>query len=349
MTEPIELRVLPRLRPDAFARDDEGDDGEFYGGGRPSPPLDSLARATAAGLLGQLLIGERPRVLDLMAAEDSHLPEGLDVGELVGLGLDRPAMESNPRLDRRVVHDLNAEPRLPFDDASFDAVLCSFSFAYLAHPFDAIDDLGRVLRPGGLLAFTFTNRSLRTKTTRVWRHLTEQRRLDLVAEMLMVLGHYERIDRFRAVGRPRPADDLFSDSGMPSDPVYAVWADRLGADPERPPRPRPDDQVGGVVDRELVERRKARVAETLRCPYCDEPLTRWEIEVNPFTEWNSDHVWVCLENRCPYLSLGWAVMDEQGNRGFSYRLMYNPDLGRCMPTPIAGLGGLRSRASLPRG
>ncbi len=349
MSEPLELRELPRLLPDAFTRDDEGDDREFYGGGRSSPPLDSLAGSTVARVQGQILGATAGPVLDLMAGERTHLPTAEATGPWVGLGLDPQALEANPRLRSRVLHDLNTEPRLPFDDASFDAVFCSFGFEYLTRPFDVFDDVGRVLRPGGLLALAFSNRVVRPKATRVWRDLTERRRLDLVTELLQVLGHYERIDRFFAVGKPRPEDDPFLDCGLPSDPIYVVWGDRIGADPRRPGRPRPDDEEGIALDPELVARRKRRVAETLRCPYCDEPLTRWEVEVHPFTEWSSDHVFVCLDNRCPYYCKGWSAMDRQGNRGYSYRLMFNPDLGRCMPTPIAGLGALRTGRSLPRG
>lgn len=41
--------------------------------------------------------------------------------------------------------------RLPFDDASFDAVVCSHSFHHYPHPQVFFDSVYRVLRPGGRL------------------------------------------------------------------------------------------------------------------------------------------------------------------------------------------------------
>jgi len=35
-------------------------------------------------------------------------------------------------------------------------------------------------------------------------------------------------------------------------------------------------------------------------------------------------------------------MERQGNRGFSYRLMYNPGNDGCTPVPIPSLGALRA-------
>jgi hypothetical protein len=38
---------------------------------------------------------------------------------------------------------------------------------------------------------------------------------------------------------------------------------------------------------------------------------------------------------------GWGVMDAQGNRGMSYRCMYNPDTDRCMPVPVPSIHALK--------
>jgi SAM-dependent methyltransferase len=43
---------------------------------------------------------------------------------------------------------------LPFDDASFDAVVMNFGLLHLARPERAVDEAARVLRPGGRFAFT---------------------------------------------------------------------------------------------------------------------------------------------------------------------------------------------------
>lgn len=46
---------------------------------------------------------------------------------------------------------------LPFDDASFDAVLCSNMLEHTPHPLDVIDEIGRVLRPGAWAYLSWTN------------------------------------------------------------------------------------------------------------------------------------------------------------------------------------------------
>ena len=47
------------------------------------------------------------------------------------------------------MHDLNADPVLPFADASFDAVLNCVSVDYLVRPVEVLAEVARVLRPGG--------------------------------------------------------------------------------------------------------------------------------------------------------------------------------------------------------
>ena len=44
---------------------------------------------------------------------------------------------------------------LPFSNASFDIVTCAWAIETLPEPYDAVDELARVLRPGGLLCLTF--------------------------------------------------------------------------------------------------------------------------------------------------------------------------------------------------
>ena len=52
---------------------------------------------------------------------------------------DRPGL----RVERADAHDL------PFDDASFDAVLCANTFHYFSDPATVLSEVRRVLRPGG--------------------------------------------------------------------------------------------------------------------------------------------------------------------------------------------------------
>jgi SAM-dependent methyltransferase len=76
------------------------------------------------------------RILDLGAGEQSPLPTSLNPQEVVGVGASEAEMEPNPSLAQKVVLDLNAGEafRLPFEDGSFDAVVCANTIEYLTDP-----------------------------------------------------------------------------------------------------------------------------------------------------------------------------------------------------------------------
>ena len=58
-------------------------------------------------------------------------------------------LDTNPLAEGRVLRDLNRDPRLPFADATFDAVTCCVSIDYLVRPVEVLREVGRVLRPDG--------------------------------------------------------------------------------------------------------------------------------------------------------------------------------------------------------
>jgi ubiquinone/menaquinone biosynthesis C-methylase UbiE len=74
------------------------------------------------------------------------LTVGLDASRTM---LDQAAREHNPPNVRYVRGDAAA---LPFPDASFDAVCCFAALYFIAEPLTAIDEMVRVLAPGGRIA-----------------------------------------------------------------------------------------------------------------------------------------------------------------------------------------------------
>jgi len=108
--------------PDAFAREDETPDPGFYADPRKLIHVDAVC-ARRIQALYRTVLPENARVLDLMAGWRSHLPD--TVQSAVGLGMNAGELADNPQLAERIVHDLNADPKLPFADASFDAVVCT--------------------------------------------------------------------------------------------------------------------------------------------------------------------------------------------------------------------------------
>jgi SAM-dependent methyltransferase len=107
-------------------------------------------------------------VLDVCSSWVSHLPEELPLGRVTGLGMNARELEANPRLTEWVARDLNVDPTLPFDDASFDACLNVVSVDYLNSPKEVFSEMHRVLRPGGQAIMCFSNRCFPTKAVAMW-------------------------------------------------------------------------------------------------------------------------------------------------------------------------------------
>ena len=196
-------------------------DAAFYATPRKVPHVDSRARENIAALYGRLLPG-RQRILDLMAGWQSHLPAGM---RAAGLGMNAEEMGENPALSSAAVHDLNADPRLPFADSSFDAVVCSLSVEYLTRPVEVLREAARVLGPGGLCVVVFSHRWFPDQAVRVWTELHEFERAAMVLEMFRRSGRFEGLRTLSERGWPRPMDarDRYYPMIQHSDPVHAVW------------------------------------------------------------------------------------------------------------------------------
>ena len=86
--------------------------------------------------------GSTANVLDLMASWVSHFttpPQGLHL-----LGMNKAELDANPMAATSVVHDLNADPSLPFAAETFDDAVCCVSIDYLVRPIDVVRDVARV-------------------------------------------------------------------------------------------------------------------------------------------------------------------------------------------------------------
>jgi SAM-dependent methyltransferase len=191
-----------------YHRADERDDREFYAMPRMVAHIDDDAIAATRALYAEILPPQAD-VLDLMSSRYSHLPEPREryVHRVVGLGMNAAEMAANPQLDEYLVHDLNRDPRLPFPDATFDAVLCAVSIQYLQQPVAVFADVARVLRPGGLAAITFSNRCFPTKAVAAWLQSTDEQHLTLVHDYLAASGFTDIIGTLRT---PHGGDPLYA-------------------------------------------------------------------------------------------------------------------------------------------
>lgn len=198
--------------PGSYSRQDERPDTEFYSVPRLVKHIDDRAIAEVTRLYRGLLPtgGE---ILDLMASWVSHLPDELSYARVSGLGMNEEELRSNPRLDDYVIHDLNEDPTLPYAADEFDAATICVSVDYLTRPAEALRDLGRVVRSGGPLIITFSNRCFPTKAVSEWLRRDDRRRMELVEEYLREAGNWSSVRSM-----DRSPDHPFAD------PLYAVIA-----------------------------------------------------------------------------------------------------------------------------
>jgi SAM-dependent methyltransferase len=201
----------PGFAPGFFTRLDEVDDAAFYAVPRFVTHIDDAAIVAVGDLYDELCIDGD--VLDLMSSWVSHFhtpPRHLRV-----LGMNEPELRSNAAARERIVHDLNADPRIPLPAESVDDAVCCASVDYLTRPVAVFRDVARVLRPGGRLVCTFSNRVFATKAIRGWLYATEEERCRIVVEYF---------DRSGVFGTPITARRTPPEHR--GDPLYAVWAVR---------------------------------------------------------------------------------------------------------------------------
>jgi len=101
-------------------------------------------------------VGRGHRVLDLGCRSGALTQHFLEGNSVVGLDVDAAALEKAAALGIEPVQ-ANVEEPLPFEDGSFDAVVAGELFEHLRFPDALVAEIGRVLRPGGVLAGSVPN------------------------------------------------------------------------------------------------------------------------------------------------------------------------------------------------
>ena len=193
-----------------FDRADESPDAVFYAPQRLVTHIDDGAIAAVGELYDELeLTGE---VLDICSSWVSHFRT--PPRRLVAMGMNEMELRANEAASSWVVKDLNVEPTLPFDDATFDAVTCCVSVDYLTRPLEVFAEVARVLRPGGPFVVTFSNRCFPTKAIRGWLSTDDEGHCAIVATYVELTAGFE------------PATAELRNPGSRADPLYAVVARR---------------------------------------------------------------------------------------------------------------------------
>ena len=119
-------------------------------------------RRRAANLLGYLELREGARVLDCGWDAGFYLMVMSELWELELAGLDDdPARLRDSRSLGTAAELVEGDAqRLPFEDGSFDAVLIWEVLEHLPSDLDALEEVARVLRPGGMFAVSVPHGAL---------------------------------------------------------------------------------------------------------------------------------------------------------------------------------------------
>jgi SAM-dependent methyltransferase len=177
--------------------------------------------------------------------------------------------------------------RLPFDDGEFDAVVCFEAIEQLADVGTALDELRRVLRPGGMLLASAANRGvypagnplhvseptsaeLHALVDARFAEVTMHRQQTYVASLLGDDAALEAGDP----GREIAAEVSKAVGGPPGSELYAVV---VASDDELPPLGSAQVVLGTMVD--VDEQRRLTASWRERCVHAeiDAAATRTEI------------------------------------------------------------------------
>jgi len=122
-------------------------------------PLETVTTPSAARLVSFAAISPGSRVLDVgcgtgvVAITAARLGARVDAIDLTPQLLERA--RENARIARVEIQFLEADAeQLPFRDADFDIVVSQFAHMFAPRPEVAVAQMLRVLRPGGIIAFS---------------------------------------------------------------------------------------------------------------------------------------------------------------------------------------------------
>ncbi|CAA7027526.1 unnamed protein product [Microthlaspi erraticum] len=207
------------FKEEDFQRFDETSDSTFYEAPRFVTHIDDPAIAALTKYYSKVLPqSETPgaSILDMCSSWVSHYPAGYKQERIVGMGMNEQELKSNPVLTEYIVQDLNVNPKLPFEDNSFQVITNVVSVDYLTKPLVVFKEMHRILKPGGLAVMSFSNRCFFTKAISIWTSTGD-------ADHALIVGSY-----FHYAGgfEPPQAVDISPNPGR-SDPMYVVYSRKL--------------------------------------------------------------------------------------------------------------------------
>lgn len=209
----------PPFRPEDFSRADPSNDSSFYTIPRLVYHIDEPAVASLTQFYRNN-IPPKSDILDICSSWVSHYPLEFPkiMNKICATGMNPLELQFNDQLTGGYkAQDLNQNPTLPYEDNSFDVVTCVVSIDYLTQPIAVLKEVHRVLRPGGKVIISQSNRCFPTKAIAMWLQQNDRQHLELINGYLQYAGGFQE---------PRQAFDITAtlpDGGY-RDPMFIVQA-----------------------------------------------------------------------------------------------------------------------------
>jgi len=294
--------------------------------------LSGAARKIVHAAWEAILPENEGPVLELLSGPQGMMPEGRGTDRVVGTAVNLEELEQNRSLTHRVVVDVNRTPSLPFSPEAFSAAVLVFGVEMLEDPGEIFTEAARVLKPGAPFLVVFSSETDEDYSFPGWRFMDEHKRLSYVSSVFERTESFGRITAYGTRKRYRSEASRKKTPAKDRAPVWVVYSQKIQK-----------DRVGEAPWGNL-----ARVAEGAGnprvCPYCGEGLKKWTVPHSPFEIQNwyeTDFLYICFNDECPYFQRGWQWMWARQKRNVSYRHMYNPVTHRTGPMPVPTSYALR--------
>jgi len=187
--------------PGFFRRLDESADEDFYSEPRFVEHIDANAVAALTRYHERVLrdlatdLGGPVSVLDVCSSWVSHLGRDYGPGKsahVVGVGMNEAELKRNPALNQYYVQNLNLDPQLKVaPGSSFDTALIQLSIDYLTRPVEVLQSIATLVRPGGKLFLSFSNRVFITKAVAGWTGASDDTHADICIELIQRAGAFD--------------------------------------------------------------------------------------------------------------------------------------------------------------